>query len=69
MLLVEKELVVISRSYSFDRGRRILLELNFIADADEEVNSEYSIDLCRDEVVESHKTELENLGFGVLQPG
>lgn len=58
-----------SRSYSFDRGKRILLELNFIADANEEVNSENSIDFCRNEVVESHKTELENLGFGILQPG
>lgn len=61
--------MVISRSYSLDRGKRILLELNFIADADEEINSECSIGFCRDEVIESHKTELENLGFGVLQPG
>lgn len=69
MLLGEKELAVISKSYSVDRGKRILLELNFIADADEEVNSEYFIDFCRDKMVESHKTELEGLGFGVLQPG
>lgn len=46
----------------------ILLELDFIADVDEEVSSEYSINFCRDKVVESHKTELESLGFGVLQP-
>lgn len=46
----------------------ILLELNLIADADEEVSSEDFINFCRDKVVESHKTKLESLGFGVLQP-
>lgn len=42
---------MIAGRYGFDRENCILLDLDFIADADEEVNSECSIDFCRDEVV------------------